>query len=172
MRATVVQCLRQWRRFNRRRGGLNVARTRSKENAMNAMPPRFAISPEQIDTMMRAFYAEIRAHPVLGPVFRGRIGDSAEAWSAHEDKIARFWRNAILHERGYNGRPQQVHMATATVMPEHFAIWLDLFEVTAGRVLPAEQAAPWVALARRIGGGMRMGVAQVRRPADAVPMLR
>ncbi len=139
---------------------------------MNAMPPRFELTHAQVDTMMRAFYAGIRAHPVLGPVFKGRIGDSPDAWAAHEEKIARFWRNAILHERGYNGRPQQVHMATPSVMPEHFDLWLDLFEDTARRVLPGEVATPWVALARRIGAGMKMGVAQARAPRDAVPVLR
>ena len=139
---------------------------------MTAMPPRFAITPEQIATQMRAFYAGIRAHPVLGPVFMERIGNSAEAWNAHEAKIARFWRNAILHERSYDGRPQQVHMATKTVMPEHFPIWLDLFEETARRVLPAEVATPWAALARRIGAGMQMGVAQARAPEGSVPELR
>ena len=139
---------------------------------MNAMPPRFAVTPEEIDAQVRAFYAEIRVHPVLGPIFNARIGKSPEAWAAHEEKIARFWRNAILHERNYDGRPQQVHMATPSVMPEHFPIWLDLFEETARRVLPVEVAVPWVALARRIGEGMRMGIEQVRRPPGAVPVLR
>ena len=139
---------------------------------MNAMPPRFEITPEQINLQVRAFYAAIRAHPVLGPIFMERIGESTEAWNAHEEKIGRFWRNAILHERSYNGRPQQVHMATRTVMPEHFPIWLDLFEETARRVLPQQATRPWVALARRIGAGMQMGVAQARAPADSPPILR
>ncbi len=139
---------------------------------MTAMPPRFAISPDQIDLMMRAFYARIRAHPVLGPVFSERIGESTQAWDAHEEKIGRFWRNAILHERSYDGRPQQVHMATPSVMPEHFPIWLDLFEDVAHEVLPRDAALAWVALARRIGAGMQMGVAQARQPAGAVPILR
>jgi len=139
---------------------------------MTAMPPRFPITADQIDVQVRAFYAAVREHPVLGPIFNERISTSATAWRVHEDKIASFWRNAILHERSYNGRPQQVHMATPSVMPGHFAIWLDLFEDTARRVLPAEAATPWVALARRIGAGMKMGVAQARAPRDAVPVLR
>lgn len=139
---------------------------------MNAMPPRFAITSAQIDMQMREFYAAIRAHPVLGPIFQERIGKSKDAWAVHEDKIARFWRNAILHERSYDGRPQQVHMATPSVMPEHFPVWLDLFEETARQVLPATAAIPWIALARRIGAGMQRGVAQARQPPGAVPVLR
>jgi len=134
---------------------------------MTAMPPRFPVTAEQINDQMRAFYIEIRRHPVLGPIFNERISD----WPSHEAKIASFWRNAILHERSYDGRPQQVHMATPSVMPEHFPIWLDLFEDVAHRVLPESAALPWVMLARRIGDGMQMGVAQIRQPADAVPML-
>ncbi len=138
---------------------------------MTAMPPRFAVSRAQIDAMVAAFYADIRKHPVLGAIFNERIGTQAEKWRAHEERIARFWRNAILHERNYDGRPQQVHMATPSVMPEHFALWLDQFEQTANRVLPADVAVPWVALARRIGAGMKMGVAQARQPPGTAPRL-
>ena len=134
---------------------------------MTAMPPRFPVTAEQINDQMRAFYIEIRRHPVLGPIFNERITD----WPSHEEKIARFWRNAILHERSYDGRPQRVHMATPSVMPEHFPIWLDLFEEVAHRVLPETAALPWVMLARRIGDGMQMGVAQIRQSAGAVPIL-
>ena len=138
---------------------------------MSAMPPRFPITAEQITAQMRAFYVEIRGHEVLGPVFNARIGTDAGAWRKHEDKIAGFWRNAILHERSYDGRPQQVHMRTPEVMPDHFPIWLDLFEEVAHRVLPDLPATAWTALARRIGDGMRIGIAQVRAPKDAVPNL-
>lgn len=131
------------------------------------MPPRFDITAEQIGTMVTAFYAEVRAHKMLGPVFANHIND----WSAHEVKIASFWRGALLHEPGYSGFPQQVHMQHSDVMPEHFPVWLDLFEEVAFRVLPELPATAWVALARRIGGGMQMGVAQVRAPAGAVPNL-
>lgn len=139
---------------------------------MTAMPPRFAVTPQQIDEQMRAFYVEIRRHPVLGPVFNGRIGTDPAIWRTHEAKIASFWRNAILHERSYNGRPQQVHMATQSIRPEHFPIWLDLFEEVARRTLPDTAATPWVALARRIGDGMQAGVAMARQPLGSVPILR
>ena len=138
---------------------------------MSAMPPRFTITGDQIDAQMRAFYIEIRSHPTLGPIFTDRIGTDAAIWRKHEDKIASFWRNAILHERGYDGRPQQVHIDTPGLMPEHFDIWLDLFESVAHRVLPETAAVPWVALARRIGKGMQMGVEQARQPVGAVPEL-
>ena len=61
---------------------------------------RFPVSPEQIDQVVAAFYARIRTHPKLGPVFASHVTD----WPEHEEKIARFWRNAILMERGYDGK--------------------------------------------------------------------
>ena len=135
---------------------------------MTPIPPRFDITGAEIDRMMTAFYSRIRTHDVLGPIFGKYITD----WDAHEAKIAAFWRNAILFERGYNGRPQQVHMQRPEVMGEHFPIWLDLFEETAHEVLTPLQAESWNALARRIGDGMRMGIEQVRAAPDAVPVLR
>lgn len=139
---------------------------------MTAMPPRFDITADQITAQMRAFYTEIRRHPVLGPIFKDRVGTDSQTWRKHEDKIARFWRNAILHERSYDGRPQQVHMGVTAILPEHFPIWLDLFEQVAQRTLPASAAIPWVALARRIGAGMQAGIALARQPKDAPPILR
>ncbi len=132
------------------------------------MPPRFEITAEDIERMMSTFYNRIRAHDALGPIFDKYISD----WEAHEAKIASFWRNAILFERGYDGRPQQVHMARPEVMGEHFPMWLDLFEEAARDVLTPQQAEAWTALARRIGDGMRIGIEQARAAPGAVPVLR
>ncbi len=134
---------------------------------MATIPPRFDITPDQIDAQVAAFYARVRTHPVLGPIFGKYVTD----WPAHEAKIASFWRNAILFERGYDGRPQQVHMQRPEVMGEHFPIWLDLFEEVAFDTLPETPARAWVQLARRIGDGMRMGIEQVRAAPGAVPIL-
>ncbi|WP_299643760.1 group III truncated hemoglobin, partial [uncultured Ruegeria sp.] len=65
------------------------------------LPPRFPATPEQINAQVRAFYARVRQDAVLGPVFANHVTD----WSAHEEKIASFWRNAILFERSYDGNP-------------------------------------------------------------------
>ena len=59
---------------------------------MTAFPPRFFVTADQIDAQVAAFYAAVRTHPQLGPVFAGHVTD----WPEHEAKIARFWRNAIL----------------------------------------------------------------------------
>ncbi|WP_299847079.1 group III truncated hemoglobin [uncultured Paracoccus sp.] len=132
------------------------------------MLSRFDITAEQIDRVVAVFYAAIRRHEVLGPVFGGHVKD----WPSHEAKIASFWKKAILYQSGYDGNPMQVHMAAGDVRPEHFAIWLALFDETLRRTLAPEPAAQWSALAHRIGRGLRLGVEDLARPASSIPSLR
>ncbi len=124
------------------------------------MPPRFPLTPDQIDRVVTLFYAAIRRHEVLGPIFARHVTD----WPEHEEKIARFWRNAILAERGYDGNPMAVHRAAGDVRPEHFEPWLALFDETLRRSLPAETAAAWSALAHRIGASLTMGLILAEGP--------
>lgn len=118
------------------------------------LPPRFPVTDAQIATVVEEFYAVVRTHPGLGPVFAAHVTD----WPAHEEKIARFWRNAILHERSYNGNPNLVHQAAGNVRAGMFEVWLALFDSVLKRNLPADAAAAWSELAHRIGRGLRMGV--------------
>ena len=123
------------------------------------LPPRFPVTDAQIDAVVAEFYACIRSHPGLGPVFAAHVTD----WPAHEAKIARFWRNAILFERSYDGNPLAVHRAAGDVRQGMFEVWLGLFDSVLRRELPAETAAAWSELAHRIGRGLRFGL--VDRPA-------
>ncbi|MFD1808309.1 hypothetical protein ACFSHQ_09780 [Gemmobacter lanyuensis] len=59
------------------------------------------MSPLIRSTRRCGLYAAVRAHPVLGPVFAHHVTD----WPAHEEKISRFWRNAILREGFMTARP-------------------------------------------------------------------
>lgn len=135
---------------------------------MPAIPPRFPITPAEIDRVVADFYAAIRTHPGLGPVFAAHVTD----WPAHEEKIARFWRNAILLERVYDGNPMQAHRDAGNVMPGMFSVWLALFDSVLKRNLAPETAAAWSALAHRIGQGLRYGVTESATFDDGVPKLR
>ncbi|SLN27135.1 Group 3 truncated hemoglobin ctb [Pseudoruegeria aquimaris] len=135
------------------------------------MLARFPITRPQIETVVTRFYAKIRVHPVLGPVFLRHVGTSRDAWEAHEAKIAAFWANAILLEGGYSGNPMRAHLAAGDVKPDHFALWLALFDETLAETLPEDTANAFSALAHRIGRGLRMGVEDRDAPAGAVPRL-
>lgn len=118
------------------------------------LPPRFDVTADQIDRVVAAFYAGVRRHEVLGPVFARHVAD----WPAHEARIAGFWRNAILQDRSYDGNPMAVHRAAGNVMPGMFTPWLALFDATLQAELPAPTAAQWSALAHRIGRGLSLGL--------------
>lgn len=119
-----------------------------------APPPRFDVSAAQIEAVVAEFYAVVRDHPGLGPVFAAHVTD----WPAHEAKIVRFWRNAIRFERCYDGNPMVVHRAAGTVRGPMFDVWLGLFDSVLRRQLPPDTAAAWSMLAQRIGRGLRMGI--------------
>ena len=118
------------------------------------IPPRFDISQDQIARVVATFYACVREHPALGPVFAALITD----WPAHEAKITRFWRNAILHERVYDGNPLAAHRAAGNVRLGMFSVWLGLFDSVLKLELPADTATEWSALAHRIGRGLMFGM--------------
>lgn len=131
-------------------------------------PPRFPITEAEIDLVVARFYARVRRHPVLGPVFARHVHD----WPVHEARIARFWKGAILFQPGFDGSPMMAHRRAGDVRPDHFPDWLGLFDETLHEVLAPEQAAGWSALAHRIGSGLRQGVADIGRGPGAAPSLR
>ncbi len=120
----------------------------------NALAPRFTVTPAQIAVVVDEFYAAIQQHPGLGPVFAAHVTD----WATHKAKIAGFWRNAILMERGYDGNPMAAHKAAGNVRPGMFVPWLALFDSVLRRNLPPELAMAWSNLAHRIGRGLVYGL--------------
>jgi len=118
------------------------------------MPPRIPVTPEQIARVVSAFYGDVRAHPALGPVFAAHVTD----WPSHEDKIVRFWRNALLLERTYDGNPMRVHAVAGNVHHDHFPVWLSLFDAVLAREVPQPYAEAWSTLAHRIGRGLSYGL--------------
>lgn len=128
----------------------------------------FDISPADIEIVVQQFYARVRTDPILGPIFANHVQD----WPAHECKITAFWCNAILRTQTYSGNPMQVHLAAGNIRPDHFAIWLDLFEDVLAEHLTKQQSMNWSVLARRIGRGMRMGVQNANREPGVPPSLR
>ncbi|MBE1282055.1 MAG: globin family protein [Rhodobacteraceae bacterium] len=128
---------------------------------------KFDITAQQIDRVVTVFYARIRSHPTLGPVFANHVSD----WPEHEAKIAGFWRNAILREGSYNGNPMRVHVSRPDIKAEHFPLWLDLFHEVLHQELSDPIASQWSALANRIGEGFRTGIVSMRQKPDDVPSL-
>jgi hemoglobin len=135
---------------------------------MTTLPPKFNITRPEIEQVVAAFYAQIRSHAVLGPVFAAHITD----WPPHEAKISRFWASAILHERSYDGNPMAVHLKAKNVRPGMFSVWLELFDTVLNTELQPDQARAWSALAHRIGRSLRAGVVDRNTLPGGVPNLR
>ncbi len=131
------------------------------------LPPKFAITRPEIERVVAVFYAQIRAHSMLGPVFATHISD----WPPHEAKIARFWASAILHERSYDGNPLEVHIKAGNVQPGMFSVWLGLFDDVLQAELTPDQAAAWSELAHRIGRSLRAGVVDRDTLPGGIPKL-
>jgi len=134
---------------------------------MSSLAPRFMITASDIDLVMARFYAAIRAHEVLGPIFAAHISH----WPEHEAKIGGFWKKAILHEDSYSGNPMMTHMGVHEMRAYHFEIWLGLFDEVLSETLEDAPAAAFSALAHRIGRGLRLGIEQRDAPKGSVPIL-
>ena len=116
--------------------------------------PRLLVKQAQIARVVTVFYAGVREHPQLGPIFDAHVTD----WPAHQEKIVRFWSNALLSHCGYDGNPMAVHRAAGNVKAVHFAVWLAMFDAALKQELPADLAGAWSALAHRIGRGLKYGL--------------
>ncbi len=131
------------------------------------IPPRINITEAQIDRVVSRFYTHVRANAALGPVFAGHVTD----WPAHEEIIGRFWRNALLFQRSYDGNPMKVHAAAGDVHAQHFPVWLSLFDTVLEEELPQPLATAWSGVAHRIGRGLVYGL-PTHNASDAIPHLQ
>lgn len=108
-----------------------------------------------ISRLVDAFYARVRQHPRLGPVFETAVTD----WPEHLDKLKAFWASVALNAGTYSGRPMQVHLRTPGIEPAHFGEWLYLFEQTLRDLCEDERAVEYFMVrAHRIGENLKLGL--------------
>ena len=132
------------------------------------LDPKFPITAEDIDRLVKTFCSRVRKDPVPGPVFMDAIGTDREFWSKHEARILSFRRNAVGLDRSFSGNPMLKHLANPHMPPEQFSTWLALFRQTVEDTLSPEAAAVICNLADRIGRSLQMGLVQFRRK-DKLP---
>jgi len=115
----------------------------------------------QIEDLVATFYARIRKHPTLGPIFEQVIGGD---WTPHLKTMCDFWSSVMLTTGRYKGRPIPAHVrinqqGPSTIQPAHFAEWLSLFEATAKELFAPDLAASFVEKAKRIAESLKLGFA-------------
>jgi hemoglobin len=121
------------------------------------------IEESALRPLVERFYERVRADPLLGPVFVAAVHD----WDDHHARLADFWSSVMLTTGRYKGNPVALHLIHAASMtPDRFARWLELWRETSAELLPPEAAAAVQAKAARIAESLQLAV-QYRRPAAA-----
>jgi hemoglobin len=122
------------------------------------------MSDEQLPTeaeialLVDLFYARIRAHPSLGPVFHAAIGETDEAWTKHLARLRDFWSSVMLRSGAYHGDPYSAHLRLPGLTPHMFSEWLSLFDATCAELFSPGVAAAFSERAHRIARSLKMGL--------------
>ena len=104
----------------------------------------------QLQQLLKYFYADVRQHHEIGPIFAAHIHD----WPAHLEKIADFWSGVTGGPANYRGGMAMRHMPLG-LEEKHFQAWLGLWaRHCRARLAPAE-AAELIAAAETIGQRLR-----------------
>ena len=85
---------------------------------------------KDIDDLLLAFYAKVRADDNLGYIF----DDIARVnWEKHLPIIGDFWEGVVFNRNIYKGNPLKVHLdlnEEVRLEKRHFDRWLELFKET------------------------------------------
>jgi hemoglobin len=105
--------------------------------------------------LLRHFYADVRQHAELAPIFAAHIED----WPAHLEKIADFWSGITGGPRLYTGAMPWKHVPLQ-LNEAHFAAWLGLWSRHCRAHLAPAEAIDLIAAAETIGQRLRQILAQ------------
>lgn len=114
--------------------------------------------------LLRYFYADVRQHAEIAPIFAANIED----WPAHLEKIADFWSGITGGPRLYAGGMPWKHIPLR-LEERHFAAWLGLWARHCQAHLPPAEAAELIAAAETIGQRLRQIVAMHGDPSAGGP---
>lgn len=116
---------------------------------------------ERLLRLLRYFYADVRQHREVGPIFAARIED----WPAHLEKIADFWSNLTGGPVLYRGGMPAKHFPLG-LERRHFETWLELWRRHCRAHLPAPEAGELIALAETLGERLQAMIALHRAQRD------
>jgi hemoglobin len=128
-----------------------------------------SVSEEQIVQLVDAFYAKVRRHDVLGPVFDKAIAPGA--WPTHLAKMYAFWSSVMLTTGRYKGNPLATHALVGDLDESMFDPWLALFRETADEIFPPDIAALFRLKSERIAESLKLGLFYLR-PRNATETSR
>ncbi|MEW6302583.1 MAG: group III truncated hemoglobin [Verrucomicrobiota bacterium] len=105
---------------------------------------------EPLMRLLRHFYADVRQHRLLGPLFDAHIED----WPKHLEVIGDFWSTMTGGPAVYSGRMPLRHVPLG-LREEHFQAWLGLWEHHCRAGLPSDCATEMIERAQGIALRLR-----------------
>ncbi len=118
------------------------------------------INEELISNLVDSFYSNIQENEELGPIFEKVVQGN---WGPHLEKMKDFWSSVVLYSGKYHGRPMPIHKRLTDVNPQHFGLWLSLFNQTLKEVSPSENVTQHFMLkAEQIAGSLQAGMFEKR----------
>lgn len=105
---------------------------------------------EGILAFIKPFYADVRQHAELGPVFNQTIED----WPAHMKRIAGFWSRQMGGPSDYDGGFAWAHLRLG-IPPELVDQWLELWDFNCARSLDEPEKNEVSALAHQLGSNLQ-----------------
>ena len=100
--------------------------------------------------LLRRFYADVRQHTLIGPIFNRQIQD----WPTHLETIADFWSNVTGGPMRYAGPLPMKHVSLG-LNGNHFEAWLDLWRRHCRAHIGGPEAEELIAIAESIGERIR-----------------
>lgn len=110
---------------------------------------------ERLRHLLRHFYADVRQHNLIGPIFNRQIQD----WPAHLEKIADFWSNVTGGPVRYAGPMPMKHVPLG-LDDTHFEAWLDLWRRHCRAHIGGREADELILAAESIGERIRWVIAR------------
>ena len=108
-----------------------------------------------LQRLVDAFYAKVRADALLAPLFNAAVAD----WPEHLEKLGAFWSSVMRTTGRYKGSPMAAHLRHAdAIRPEMFDHWLALWRETAGEELAPEDGAAVIEKAERIAESLKLAL--------------
>lgn len=107
------------------------------------------IGPDGLARLVKWFYAKVRYEPLLEPIFREHV----HVWSDHIATITQFWFRMTGGPSSWSGGMGRHFFLN--LGPEHFQVWLAVWEQNCLELLPHKEATELSALARRIGDDLQ-----------------
>lgn len=117
---------------------------------------------DRLMLLLRRFYADVRQHDVIGPIFNQTIHD----WTAHLEKIGDFWSNVTGGPIRYAGPMPFKHVPLGLDL-QHFVAWLELWRRHCHAHIGGAEAEELIAAAESIGARIRWVIERHGPNADS-----